>query len=332
MAVRFPQVPFARALGVGFDMRYGDVHGLVRADAPGPVSDVMAPRVRAFLDRERAHFGYAFFSFQPKDRGLLEPADYFPIWDRMLADCPDFGAFALHHTQLNLASIDERVDRRRLLAFTNALIDRYDLRWVNEDVGIWSIDGKMMPYPLPPILTRAGLEAAIRHVSEVTDGLCAPLVLEFPGFSEGTNFFIGTMDAYDFFRELAERTGSPVTLDTGHLLSFRWLRGHRGAALYEELERLPLDHCFEVHLSGCQIARDRFVDVHNGVIAPQQLEMLARLLPLCPNLRAVTYEDPKLSPDGMLPDKARAPFASLAAMARAWCQAAGGGVDVGIVG
>lgn len=321
MTVRFPQVPFARALGVGFDMRYGDLHGLVRSHELSQVSDVMAPRVRAFLARESATFRYAFFSFQPKDRGLLEPAEYFPIWDQLLADSPRFEAFALHHTQLNLATIDEHVDRQRLVEFTNALIERYDLRWVNEDVGIWSIDGKMMPYPLPPILTREGLDAAIRQVDAVQQRLRAPLVLEFPGFSEGTNFVIGTMNAYDFFRELAERTGSPVTLDTGHLLSFRWLCGHRGAALYDELERLPLEHCFEIHLSGCQIIRDRFADVHHGVIADEQLAILAKLLPLCPNLRAVTYEDPKLEPDGSLRQKARGPFAQLKAMTEEWCLA-----------
>ena len=321
--MRTPDVPFRRALGEGLDLRYGDPHGFV-AGADG---DVLAPRVQRFLDDHRDRFGYAFFSFQPRDRRLLAPEDYFPTWDRLFADLPAFPAVALHHTMLNLGSIDERVDRSRMLDFTNAMIERYRLRWVNEDVGIWSIDGKLMPYPLPPILTLEGLESAIRHVDEVQRRLDAPLVLEFPGFSEGASFCVGELDAYDFFRMLAEATGSPVTLDTGHLLSWRWMCGHRGADLFADLERLPLASCFEIHLSGCQLIDGRFADVHHGVIVDEQLQLLEALLSRCPNARAVTYEDPKVQPDGALRRKARPAFARLEEIARGWIDRAQIGAD-----
>jgi uncharacterized protein len=312
--MRVPDVAFARSLGVGFDLRYGDPHGF----EPSREGDRLAPRVRRFLADHRDRFGHAFFSFQPRDRGLLDAEDYFPTWDRLMADIPPPPALGLHHTMLNLGCIDEAWDRRRLIAVTNALIRRYDLRWVNEDVGIWAIDGKLLPYPLPPILTAEGLEAAVRHVQEVQAALAAPLVLEFPGFSEGASFVVGDLDAYDFFRELAERTGAAVALDTGHLLSWRWLRGARGDALYAGLDRLPVEHCFEIHLSGCQVIAGRFSDVHHGVLVSEQLELLERLLPRCPNARAVTYEDPKLAPDGTLRPKARAGFARLEQIARHW--------------
>lgn len=312
--MRTPDVPFGRALGVGLDLRYGDPHGFV----PSTSGDVLAPRVQRFLENHQDRFGYAFFSFQPRDRRLLDPEDYFPIWDRLFAELPTFPAVALHHTMLNLGSIDGRVDRSRLLDFTNAMIERYRLRWVNEDVGIWSIDGKLMPYPLPPILTTEGLAAAIRAVDEVQCRLAAPLVLEFPGFSEGASFCVGDLDAYDFFRQLAEETGSPVTLDTGHLLSWRWLCGHRGAALFGDLERLPLANCFEIHLSGCQLIDGRFADVHHGVLVDEQLQLLEALLACCPDARAVTYEDPKVQPDGALRPKARSGFARLEQITRRW--------------
>jgi uncharacterized protein (UPF0276 family) len=96
-----------------------------------------------------------------------------------------------------------------------------------------------------------------------------------------------------------------VTLDTGHLLSYRWINGHRGEALYEGLDRLPLDLCKEIHLSGCAVRQGRFLDLHNGVLLDEQLEMLDRLLALCPNLRGVTYEDPVPEWNGNLPAAAR---------------------------
>ena len=102
-----------------------------------------------------------------------------------------------------------------------------------------------------------------------------------------------------------------MTLDTGHLLSYQWLLGHRGEDLYGDLERLPLDRCFEIHLSGCELEGERFHDRHHGVLLKEQLELLERLVPLCPNLRAVTYEDPVFDAEGALSAETRPWFEAL---------------------
>ena len=73
--------------------------------------------------------------------------------------------------------------------------------------------------------------------------LAAPLLVEFPGFSAGTSIVIGSLHGYDFFREVVEQSGSPATLDIGHLLSYQWLRGLRGEDLYSELDKLPTSSC-----------------------------------------------------------------------------------------
>jgi uncharacterized protein (UPF0276 family) len=122
--------------------------------------------------------------------------------------------------------------------------------------------------------------------------------------------------AYDFFRIVVEETGSPATLDVGHLLSYQWLRGRRGEALFGELDLLPLDHCFEIHLSGCAIADGRFLDMHHGVLLDEQLDLLGRLAPRCPHLRAVTYEDPRFDDDGALLPETAPSFERLRATAR----------------
>jgi uncharacterized protein (UPF0276 family) len=146
----------------------------------------------------------------------------------------------------------------------------------------------------------------VANVRECQAALPVPLVLEFPGFARGVSLVLGDWHAYDFFRALAEETAAPVTLDVGHLLSWQWFRGRRGPALFDELERLPLDHCFEIHLSGCEIAGDRFIDAHHGRLLDAQLELLRRLVPRCPRLRAVTFEDPRFAGDGAYePDSAR---------------------------
>ncbi len=208
-------------------------------------------------------------------------------------------ARGLHHTALNLAASSQH-RREELLPFTNALIRRYQLRWVNEDLGFWSLRGRPLPYPLPPLLTDDGLAVCVRNCLECVEELEAPLLVEFPGFSEGWSVCKGDWDAYDFFREVVEQSGAACTLDTGHLLSWRLRQGHRGPALLEGLERLPLEHCFEVHLSGVNIRGDAFYDTHDGRLIDEQLMLLQALQRLCPNLNLVTFEDPVIEGVGIL--------------------------------
>jgi uncharacterized protein (UPF0276 family) len=291
MSVRFPSLASV-GLGVGLDLPWDGATGF------GPGNTLAAP-ARAFLSRHARAWSHAFFSWQPRDRAAPVLDDYAPAWDDLVAALPPELPLALHHTALNLGALGpyRRVD---LLAFTRALCERYRIAWINEDVGLWSLAGRPVPYPLPPLLTVDGLGATIENVRECQAALPVPLVLEFPGFARGVSLVVGDLHAYDFFRTLAEATAAPVTLDIGHLLSWQWFRGRRGAALYAELERLPLAHCFEIHLSGCEIVGERFVDAHHGALLDEQLVLFERLAPLCPNLRAVTFEDPRFDARGTL--------------------------------
>ncbi|MFT3839190.1 MAG: DUF692 family protein [Myxococcaceae bacterium] len=288
MTVRFPQLP-VRGLGAGLDLPWDGKTGFAAAG--------IAPGLRAFLRKNASSWAHTFFSWQPRDRQAPKLDDYAPAWDALAAELPPELPRALHHTALNLASL-ERYERGELLELTAQLCERYALRWVNEDVGFWSLAGRALPYPLPPLLDANGLRATVANVREVQAALPVPLVLEFPGFSRGASVVVGDWHAYDFFAELAHETGQPVTLDTGHLLSWQWWRGRRGEALFDELERLPLSHCFEIHLSGCEIAGDDFIDAHHGKLLDEQHELLRRLLALCPNVKAITYEDPRFDVNG----------------------------------
>ena len=279
--------------------------------------DRIAPRVIEYINRHKSDFSYVFFSWQPRNRNRLQLSDYSDVWDDLFAQLPPWSVKALHQTAFNLGAL-EPYDTGALVDFTNGLIERYQLSWVNEDLGLWSLHGRPLPYPLPPYLTEAGLEASIRNTEKVQRALAAPLLVEFPGFSDGTSFFMGQLHGYDFFRQVVEETNSPATLDTGHLLSYQWLCGKRGDDLFSELERLPLEHCFEIHLSGCQIVADRFMDYHHGILMDEQLEILQRLLVRCPNVRAVTYEDPKFGRDGVQTKRSIKNFERLKELAHAW--------------
>lgn len=304
---RFPAL--RRGLGVGFDLPWGAPVGFT-TDASG--RDRVSARLRTFLTDQAGRFNHVFFSWQPRDRGLLRLADYQPGWDDLADVLPAALPRALHHTALNLAEMEpDARARREIYQFTNALCERYGLAWINEDVGFWSVSGRPVPYPLPPLLDEDGLAACVRNVRECQKELIMPLVIEFPGFAAGVSLILGDIDAYDFFRCLADETGAPVTLDVAHLLSWRWWRGWRGEALYGDLDRLPLESCFEIHLSGCEIEGDQFIDAHHGRLVGEQLAMLGRLVPLCPNLRAITFEDPRLGEDGAFAEVSVTSLASL---------------------
>jgi uncharacterized protein len=311
---RLPRVPGRLGLGVGLDLPWGAPIGFTYDPARG---DAVSPRVVRFLSAHAESFSYFFVSWQPRNRNRLDPRDYIDVYDDLFARIPAFPVRALHQTSFNLGAL-EAYDHARVADFTNALIERYKFAWVNEDLGLWSIHGRPLPYPLPPYLTPGGLRASIRNTALVQGALIAPLLVEFPGFSDGTSFTVGDLHAYDFFRHVVEETGSPATLDVGHLLSYQWLKGKRGEALYEDLDRLPLSSAFEVHLSGCQVTGDRFMDYHHGVLMDEQLELLTRLLPLCPNLRAITYEDPKFDDEGAMIRKAAPNFLRLKEIAARW--------------
>lgn len=312
MAFRAPVTDAPRGLGVGMDMPWGD--GFVTSPGRGDHAD--DARVR-YLQQSDGRFVAMFASWQPRSRQRLDARDYFAAWDDLFARAPRTPLRTLHQTAFNLGAL-EGYARDALVALTNALIARYGLAWVNEDLGLWSIHGHALPYPLPPYLTAKGLRAAIRNTAEVQAALAAPLVVEFPGFSDGSAVIVGAMHAYDFFRALAEETGSPVTLDVGHLLTYQWVRGRRGEALYDELDRLPLAHCIELHMSGCSITAGRFIDAHHGVLLDAQLTLLDRLLPMCPSLRVVTYEDPKVTSEGALTAPCRAGFDALSQRVAQW--------------
>ena len=300
------------AVGVGLDLAWGGPVGFRR----DPRGDTASPRLARFAEMHSGELSHLFVSWQPRGRGELCVEDYYPAWDDLFARVTT-PVRALHHTALNLGTM-ESYDRGKIFALTNALVERYRFAWINEDLGLWSIGGKPLPYPMPPLLTDAGLRAAVRNVRECQAALAVPIVVEFPGFSDRMSPAIGSWHPYDYLRALCEETGAPATLDVGHLLSYQWWRGRRGEALFDELDRLPLEHAFELHLAGADVVAGSFIDAHHGRLLAEQLELCARLLALCPRLKAVTFEDPVLDETGDLEATSAHSFEALRHSTQEW--------------
>jgi uncharacterized protein (UPF0276 family) len=297
-------------LGVAFDLPWRNNGAGFRT-----ASGLLSPEVANHLRREA--YGYVMFSYQPRGCTALDAETYLSAYSQVREAAAPGAPLALHHTALNFGSTIP-YDRKAVYAFTNALHRQLGFSWVNEDIGIWSHHGLPMPYPLPPLLVAESIWPTVDGLIEAREALEPRLHLEFPGFDAGLSIIVGRMDAYDWFTEVAERANMSVTLDVGHLLSYRWAMGHRGEALYAGLDRLPLQRCLEIHLSGCEVADGRFFDLHHGVLMDEQIEMLDRLIDLCPHLVGVTYEDPALDHAGELPGQALGNVDRLRARVRQW--------------
>lgn len=301
-------------LGMGIDMEWNGKFGFnKRPDGKDSINE----RVSSFIEEYREVFNYLFIAFQPRSYNVLRAEEYFNAYDSIYRTLPDYYVKVFHHTLLNMGTM-ERYDRSEIFQFTNKLIDRYDIKWIVEDLGIWTIKGKPLPYPLPPLMTEEGLENCIKNVKEIMNGLNTTLCVEFPGYTEGTNFHIGKYNAYEFFKILSDETNCYVTLDIGHILSYQYLIGNTGNKMFNDLDKLPLQQCKEFHLSGCSITNGKFRDLHHGVLLNEQISLLEYLLPKCENLVGVTYEDPKYRENGLLIEKSLPNFYKMKEIVDNW--------------
>lgn len=283
----------------------------------------LTERFRTFLKTRGRDFDYFFLSVQPRTFDMLwnesRALEFIGVFDQVLEILPLRDRMALHHTFLNLGTFETNYPRERIAEFTNILIRHYGIKWVNEDLGVWSLKGKMLPYPLPPVLNDEGLKHSVTNIEYFMKTLSCPLFVEFPGFSEGASFHIGRANAFEFFNEVIRRTGAAAVIDTGHILSYQWLKGRRSHDFLEGLDEvLPFESCREIHLSGCSVVKDKFVDFHHGVLMDEQLVLLDYLLDRCPNVIGVTYEDPKFDAQGALIPKSIRNYERLKDRVRKW--------------
>ncbi|MGZ3456983.1 MAG: DUF692 domain-containing protein, partial [Archangium sp.] len=161
--------------------------------------------------------------------------------------------------------------------------------WVGNDIGWWHSGGQPFPgylYFTPPF-TEAGVRDCVAHALHVQSHLSVPLALENPAAFARR----GELHVLDFMARVHARTGLPLLLDLGHLLSYQLAAG---LPLEAGLDGFPLDKVIEIHIAGGVITRrcgrGYYVDDHTQPVREELFGLLESLLPRCPSLRAVTFE------------------------------------------
>ncbi|QDE90986.1 hypothetical protein BHS06_19560 [Myxococcus xanthus] len=255
------------------------------------VADV--PQPYRLLDESTGLFDYVEYSAPLSLEESKAHASLFPEMWRRRQDVP----VLFHPVHLNLwgPALEPVQALRDLDAHARAV----ESPWVGNDVGWWHVDGQPFPgylYFTPPF-NEAGLEACVSHALHVQQHLSVPLALENPAVLARR----GQWHVLDFMAKLHARTGAPLLLDLGHLLSHQL---SAGLPLQAGLDGFPLDQVIELHIAGGVVThrgpRSFYVDDHTQPVREELFDLLASLIPRCPSLRAVTFEG-----DGHPPEVAR---------------------------
>lgn len=193
----------------------------------------------------------------------------------------------LHFLDLNLDE-PEDFDEPWLLAL-NRLIERMRPAWLCGDAGTWHM-GRREPAHmllLPPILSR---ESAKRYADGIVRLREATGLEVLPENPPGTAF-VGDLHILDFFALVTEYADTGLLLDAAHLSIFQGLQGLEATA---GLDDFPIERIVEVHIAGGKERVERgftFIeDDHGPIPQPGALQILERIAPHAPNLRAVVFE------------------------------------------
>ena len=73
-------------------------------------------------------------------------------------------------------------------------------------------------------------------------------------------------------------------------------------------------------MSGSAIVKGKLLDLHHGILIKEQFEVLEFIIDKCPNLKVITYEDPKFLEDGSLVIKSIEGFEKLKNRTKQWME------------
>ncbi|ADO72403.1 DUF692 family multinuclear iron-containing protein [Stigmatella aurantiaca] len=255
-----------RGLGLSSNLNASDPPHPYRllADAPG-LFDFVEYSAPLSLEETKAH------------------ATLYPEMLRNLGQVP----VLFHPVHLNLYGPERETPQA--LAELEAHARAVGSAWVGNDVGWWHAGGQ--PFPgylyIPPPLTPEGLEDCVAHALHVQAALNRPLALENPAVFARR----GDMHVLDFMAGLHARTGLPLLVDVGHLLSYQL---SAGLPLEAGWDGFPFEQVIELHLAGGVVTRRGnrrfYVDDHTQPVRDELFAMLETLLSRCTSLRAVTFE------------------------------------------
>ncbi len=168
-------------------------------------------------------------------------------------------------------------------------IRRLDPPWVSEHLSFNEFDlagqRHFAGFLLPPIALPASVAIASRNIAAFATCAGRPML-----FETGVNYLQpqpGELSDGAFVAAIAERSDCGILLDLHNV----WTNERNGRqSLRDFVAELPLDRVVEVHLAGGEALDGYWLDAHGGLTPPELLTLAAEIIPLLPNLKAITFE------------------------------------------
>ncbi|PTQ91299.1 DUF692 family multinuclear iron-containing protein [Agitococcus lubricus] len=229
--------------------------------------------------------------------GLVDVARVWPDVKRI----QNAGATVLYHpSYINFCG--SFANQAHWLRQTAEHIQQVGSAWFAQDCAycFWQQEqgySTQLGYFIPPILNEQSLAQAIVRVKEVQALVPVVVAIEPPPML----FVVGDMPLWTFFQRLAEATDCAILLDMGHLVSYELASGLN---IREHLQAFAPERVIEVHIAGGRLEQqadgEMYIDAHEYPILEQTWQMLAKVLPHLPHLKAVCYECEGMSQEAVL--------------------------------
>ena len=161
--------------------------------------------------------------------------------------------------------------------------------WASEHLGFNSFAASEVNvntgFLLPPLQTRAGVDAAVASVTDLAERLPVGFSIE-----TGVNYlqpYLGQLSDGTFVATVAEEANCGILLDLHNL----WANERNGRQTVKDfIADLPLDRVNEIHVAGGLEHRGYWLDAHCGRVPDALLEVAEWVVPQLPNLGAVIFE------------------------------------------
>lgn len=161
--------------------------------------------------------------------------------------------------------------------------------WVSEHLAFNQAHGPAGPlvtgFFLPPRQTWEGVEAAAATIRKVAARLPAPFA-----FETAVNYLAPRPDELpdgEFIAAVASSADCDILLDLHNI----WTNERNGRQPVDAfLAALPLERVVELHVAGGFELSGFWLDAHSGLVQPEVMQLLGRVLPHLPNVRAVIFE------------------------------------------
>jgi len=201
--------------------------------------------------------------------------------------------FVAHGVGLSLGGTTAADGARRRTWFNRIAADHaaFDFLWYTDHLGVSAPDGLALTLPLPLPFTPAAAAGVARQLRALQ------AIVPDVGFENTAHYFVlgDPLDEPGFIARCLAGRRTHLLLDLHNVHTMALNLGFDAAAY---VGRLPLDRVIELHLSGgaesnpgwLPSGRTLRLDSHDAAVPEAVWSLLDRVVPRCPNLRAVVLE------------------------------------------